>query len=80
MNAIQETLQVGLFQRPEVVFIQPGRGRDERTGKVAYLVVTEFEDICNVIDIMKRPANEQEKRVANHELERDMQLAREGRL
>ena|SRR5208282_941938 len=65
---------------PDVVFIQHGRSIDPRTGKVAYLVVSEFEDICNVVDILKRAYDKQEIKEAEGELEHDMELARYGLL
>ena len=70
----------GKTRDPEVVFIQPSRALDARTNKVNYLVVTDFVDICEIVDIMKRTYNEEEARTLDEELNRSMELARQGLL
>ena len=70
----------GKTRNPEVVFIQPNRNIDKRNDKVNYLVVTDFEDICNVVDILYRKLDKAELNLAIKELNRDTELAKQGLL
>jgi hypothetical protein len=70
----------GKTRNPEVVFIQPSRNLDQRNNKVEYLVVEDFEDICEIVDILERPATKEEMHEVENQPEHDMELARRGLL
>jgi len=70
----------GKTVNPQIVFIQPSRSIDPRNGKVEYLVVKNFEDICNIVDIMRRGLSKVERRSVVREQDEMMEQARRGTL